>query len=647
MFRPLVCSLFGLAWLVGTPAQADVQTELRDLYFGEAMYQAYQENYFDAIVRLDTELGQHYNLDEPELGSLHYHLNQAEFFVGDFELAYRMHRRAGRAIEAVMEGKVSQPVRNEAAYRLARILFKKNQPVNALHVLQRIEGEIPEAVRAKELFLRGQVLIATGRFTEAIEVLQRVQGEPGLEGFAGFNLGVALIQADRMEEGFAQLDRVGQISSNDPAVQGIRDKANLVLGYRLLDTGEPAHAKTYLERVRLDGPLSNRALLGAGWADALQENFERALVPWSILAKRNPTNEYVQEAMLSVPYAYGKLGVYGKSAINYGQALDRFAAELTSLDNSIKSIREGKFLQALVDERADQDEAWLVHLRNLPDAPETHYILQLMTSHDFQESLKNYRELGKLHERMEKWLGSIDAYTQLVGIRRDYYEPILPAIEQQFRKLDSRMKLRTEQRDRLDERIQRLLVARNPDFLATVNERRYLKKLQQLETVIKRSGKSSGPSWQRVQRLKGVILWPIYTEYDERLTKAYKNLRQLDSHIERLDNRYQSFVRTFHGARQSYEGYDIPLRRLQSRIGQTLDRLERVRARQGRLLELMAINELDRRRKRLEEYQIKARFALAENYDKATKAGQEQNLPKPQVPDKTSPENQPQSEGEQ
>ncbi len=43
-------------------------------------------------------------------------------------------------------------------------------------------------------------------------------------------------------------------------------------------------------------------------------------------------------------------------------------------------------------------------------------------------------------------------------------------------------------------------------------------------------------------------------------------------------------------------------------------------AKQGRLLETMAINELDSRRKRLEEYQIKARFALAESYDRATKA---------------------------
>lgn len=36
----------------------------------------------------------------------------------------------------------------------------------------------------------------------------------------------------------------------------------------------------------------------------------------------------------------------------------------------------------------------------------------------------------------------------------------------------------------------------------------------------------------------------------------------------------------------------------------------------------MAVNELERRRNQLEEYQIKARFALAESYDRATKKQQ-------------------------
>jgi hypothetical protein len=55
-----------LAWTIGlqlalmllcSPARAD---DVRDLYFGEALFQAGQGKYFEALERLDAELGQHY-----------------------------------------------------------------------------------------------------------------------------------------------------------------------------------------------------------------------------------------------------------------------------------------------------------------------------------------------------------------------------------------------------------------------------------------------------------------------------------------------------------------------------------------------------------------------------------------------------------
>ena len=43
-------------------------------------------------------------------------------------------------------------------------------------------------------------------------------------------------------------------------------------------------------------------------------------------------------------------------------------------------------------------------------------------------------------------------------------------------------------------------------------------------------------------------------------------------------------------------------------------------ARQGHLLEVVAIDELSARRERLAQYQDQARYALADSYDRATKA---------------------------
>ena len=135
----------GLA-LAAAAWQPSLADDLRDPYFGEALYQAYQGQYFDALERLDAELAQHHRLDEPELDSLQYHIKQADFSVGDFELRYRMHLRAGRAIKAVLDADVEQPVKNEAAFRLAKIEFQKDQPEDALNALARIHGQVPQVV---------------------------------------------------------------------------------------------------------------------------------------------------------------------------------------------------------------------------------------------------------------------------------------------------------------------------------------------------------------------------------------------------------------------------------------------------------------------------------------------------------------------
>ena len=87
-------------------------------------------------------------------------------------------------------------------------------------------------------------------------------------------------------------------------------------------------------------------------------------------------------------------------------------------------------------------------------------------------------------------------------------------------------------------------------------------------------------------------------------------------------------MRTRQAATQSYKGYDAPITQLRIKIRQALETVKRLMARQGHTIEVMAVNELELRRKRLQEYQVKARFAMAENYDRATKAQQERVIEK-------------------
>ena len=602
-------------------AGATAPEELRDLYFGEALYHAFQGEWFDAVARLDTELEQHHGLDEPELDSLFYHLGQAEFAVGDFELAYRMHHRAGRAISAVIEGNVEETVRNEAIFRLARIYFQKDQPVSALHAVERIRGTVPATLRDDLAFLRAQILMANGRFAEAADILRELQDAKSLEGFTSYNLGIALLRDGNEEAGRQFLDRTGRIDSDSPATLAIKDKSNLVLGDKLLEEDNFEGGKGVLDRVRLSGPFSNRALLGSGWADALRGKFERALVPWSILAGREVTDAAVQEAMLAVPYAYGKLGVHSKAARMYGTALEAFGTEVDKLGASIRSIREGKFLQALVREELKQDANWVVRLRELPEAPETYYLLELMASHDFQESLKNYLDLEQLHRKLDVWEKDLIAFEEIIEKRRMYYHPLLPEIDREFRRLDSQMRLRLEQRDRIEQRLQAMLTAPRPDYLATAEERIFRERIAEMEQALAAAGNEiPGEAEARIRRLQGVLDWNIQTDYDRRLTEAFKNLQELNHVIDLLNLQYTAFVRTRQAATQSYQGYDQAIRRQRIRIEEALGEVAALKARQGHMLEVMAVNELTLRQDRLAEFQIKARFALADSYDRAARA---------------------------
>jgi hypothetical protein len=613
-------SLIALLLVPGLPlAGVTPSTELKDPFFGEALYYAFQQQHFDAISRLDTELTQYYGVDEPVLDSLNFHINQAEFSVGDFELGYRMYQRAGRAISAVIEGNVPAAVRNEAIYRLARLQFQTQDYVNALHAIERIEGELPDGMENDIAFLKGQIYLANGRLSDAEQIFARLEGKAGYEGFAAYNRGVSLFIQGADADGISAMDRAGSVSGSEQQTEAIRDKANLVLGSRLLEKGEAQLAGKYLERVRLDGPFSNRALLGAGWADIKREDYKHALVPWTILSKRNVTDPSVQEALLGVPHAYAQLGIYGRSALLYGDALNKIGNELDHLNASIVSIKEGRFLKALVREEGRQDKGWVIRLRELPDAPETFYLMQMMASNDFQSMLQNYLDLEALRKRLESWSNNYAAYSDIIELRRRYYEPLLPSIDAQFRKLDSVIRLRMEQRGRLDKKLKKMLVAPQPEFLATVQERIALGRIAVIERKLK-GKRVDVKTRHRIDRLKGAIEWNIKSNYQQRLTDAFAHLSDLDNDIATLQERYASFVRSRQAATQSYQGYGEQIRRLGIKTDNALMTVKSLMSRQGYLLEVMAVDELVKRREKLETYQVQARFAMAENYDRATKA---------------------------
>jgi hypothetical protein len=219
-----------------------------------------------------------------------------------------------------------------------------------------------------------------------------------------------------------------------------------------------------------------------------------------------------------------------------------------------------------------------------------------------------------------RWKTGLDAFDDIIELRRQNYEPLLPEVDAQFRELDSRMRLRLEQHEHLADRLQSMLTLPRPDLLATAEERIAGERLGLIE---QRLGNSDDPRSlalrRRATRLRGVLTWRLVTEYHERLTAAHVHLNELNAHVEALGRQYDAFVRARQAATHSYVGYEVEIGRLRERVGHALQRVEISMARQGHMIEVVAINRLQARRERLVDQQTQARYAVADSYDRAAR----------------------------
>jgi len=219
------------------------------------------------------------------------------------------------------------------------------------------------------------------------------------------------------------------------------------------------------------------------------------------------------------------------------------------------------------------------------------------------------------------WKTTLDAFDDIIRLRSENYEPLLPEVDAHFGELDSRMRLRLEQRKHLSERLNSMLTAPRPDYLATAEERMAGERIALIEKQLGDFDNSESLALrQRLARLRGALIWRMETEYRKRLKEANVHLNELNASIDALTKQYDAFVRTRQAATQSYVGYDVQIIQLRAGVEKALQRVDALMARQGQMIETGAINQLEARRERLVTEKTEARFGVADSYDRASRA---------------------------
>jgi hypothetical protein len=619
---------------VGTPQP------VRDLHWGEVLFYFYQDDYLNALTRLDAA---------QSLNRVSHHPIEAELLKGGLYLSLGQHEEAGRIFKSLLNDNVPPDVRNRAWFYLAKVWYQRNYLTQADQALRSINGVLPGELEAERRLLHAQVLMYLDRYDEALALLESWQPSKNeaarmtvWQAYAHFNIGVALVRKGRLDEAQRYLGQVGELTGATEELAALRDKANVALGFALLKADRPADAKAAMQRVRLEGPHSNKALLGVGWADSNLKQYAKALAPWLELRDRNLLDAAVQEAYLAIPYAYAQLDANRQATDYYLQAVTAYEEEARRIEESIAAIRAGRLLDAILENDSADQTGWYWQLKNLPDAPETRYLYHLLATHEFQEGLKNYRDLRFMQRNLAAWQLSVEAFEDMVDTRRRAYAQRLPAIEQSLDKVDLDQ-LETRGDDlvaRMDE------IERNDDVagLATPRELKQWAQVNALERALSQADPSD-PLVQEMKEktrlVKGVLLWSFNGAYKARVWRERRQLRELDVALKEARRRSVLVQR----AREEYprrtEEFASRVAGLQPRLVDLWARLDAAAQKQNAYLAQIAVRELEAQKQRLAAYSLQARFALATIYDRA--ASNSLTEPRSRTPSVPVPIDQPAS----
>ncbi len=581
--------------------------DVRDLHYGDVLFYFYQDDYFDSITRL---------LAAQQLERLPHTEGEAELLLGGLYLSLGEHVEAGKIFEALLAGKASEAVRNKAWFYLGKVWYQRAYLEESERALKQVSDKIQPRISAERYMLLAQLMLREGRYDDAIAALSAWHGAPDWTAYAQFNLGVALIRKERLPEAVRYLDRVGRMETRDEELLSLRDKANLALGFAYLQAQRPKDARPILERVRLDGPFSSMALLGDGWAYSSLGEFKKALVPWTALRKRNLLDSAVQEAYLTVPYAYNQLGARGQAAEYYSSAIDAFDAEQKRIDDSIELIRSGDLLDRLLNDDKKDTLTWYWQLKTLPDAPESRYLYHLLATNEFQEGLKNYRELKFMSRNIDDWREVLDAYDSMLDTRQRAFDEEVPKADALMSATD--LDALTQRRVDFESRLNAIEKSNDVAALGTPDEQRTWARLRHIEDFLAMhpDDPDLADMREKLRLEKGVMYWRLSESFKARLWNERRSVKELEASLIETQKRAVLVKQARVGMPAHTGGFATRVGAMRARMDDLQRRLTALTAKQSRYLQDIAIVELGRQKQRIETYQVQARFELAAIYDK-------------------------------
>ncbi len=493
--------------------------------FGEVMYEYYNNRNLPAITHL---------LIARQQGLLSERDDYSEMLLGDLYTNFGLVDRAQAIFSRLVTRDILAKTRNETWFHTAELQYNQGKYDEAARILENKIENLSPAIEKERLVLLGNIYILRGEYQRAADLLSSVKADDVVGAYALYNAGVAFVRSGEIERGIPLLKRVRDLPPGDEETNALKDRAALAVGFTWLQKNNHDLARESLLTIRMDGPFTNQAMLGLGYANFQRGDYKKALPLWLELLQRNTSDTTVQEALMLAPRAYEELGDLPRALFGYRYAADTLRGELKKVERTIVRIRESDWIDSLSPETA-KDSAILTDPlapvtgytpANIPEAP---YLYALFASNSFSEDYKVYLELKRIEKLLDFWQAQLPIYQSTLAQHRVQLATLKPRLDDTISRRKRDVEALRAQVAPLKARIENAIRKGDLEQTATLQQ---LAQLDVARAIEARLGNSTGAQAERLRRVKGLVIWDIAASATAQQQQAVKDIEIVRNDIE-------------------------------------------------------------------------------------------------------------------
>lgn len=387
--------LISLSFIVTswTYAKAENRAELE---YGTVLFDYYQQDYFNALIEFEYNVALANRVATSDHGQV---------LKGGMLLSYGVPDAAQNIFHRLLKQSERETVRNRAWYYLAKLFYNKSDTNNAIKALSQVKGDIPSDIHLLYHYLATLVQINGNHLGSAQKSVDKISQDTPFFPYLKFNMAIGQLRNGNLDQAVADLEKVTQYAGQSEEFSVLADRAKHGLSQLAIQTGHYPQAWLYLQGIRTTGLYSNRALLTYAWSSIKLKRFNDAIPALEILNSRPISIPEVQEAKVLLSHLYEQEGSPRKALKANLLAEKQFKKGLEQIDEARQIIGRRDVprefinnLESIVDQSDWYSSRPSVNYHTL-----TPFLIDLMASHAFNETLRELADLYAIHDNLTYW----------------------------------------------------------------------------------------------------------------------------------------------------------------------------------------------------------------------------------------------------